>query len=120
MTSAYYQRHKKRLLTRNKLWNKNHPKNLNAATLRYKKKYPEKNSYHSMKHRIKNFKAEGSYSIEEWNLLKKQYGNICCFCKQKVKLTIDHIIPLSKGGTNFISNIQPLCGPCNSRKFNHL
>lgn len=31
-------------------------------------------------------------------------------------LTPDHVVPLSRGGTNYIDNIQPLCGPCNSQK----
>lgn len=121
MTSAYYRRHRNRLLARNKLWNKNNPLSVNSATLRYKKKYPEKNAYHSGLHRVKNYAAEGSHTLEEWNLLKIRYGNMCCFCKRSnIKLTVDHIIPLSKGGSNFISNIQPLCGSCNSRKSNHI
>lgn len=34
-------------------------------------------------------------------------------------LTVDHIVPLSQGGTNDHSNLQVLCRPCNSAKHNH-
>lgn len=61
--------------------------------------------------------VEGSFSEQEWQSLCKRYGYICLACGQKKPLTRDHIIPITKeGSTNYISNIQPLCGPCNSRK----
>lgn len=34
----------------------------------------------------------------------------------EVMMTCDHIIPVSKGGTNFKDNLQPMCEPCNSKK----
>lgn len=30
--------------------------------------------------------------------------------------TIDHIIPMAKGGTNVLSNLQIACYPCNLKK----
>lgn len=62
--------------------------------------------------------ATGSHSLKEWTELKDSYGNVCAMCKLNKKLTKDHIIPLSKGGTDFIENIQPLCHNCNSKKHN--
>ena len=61
----------------------------------------------------------GSHTIGEWEALKAATGNKCLCCGvngDEVALTRDHVVPLSKGGTDDISNIQPLCASCNSKK----
>lgn len=40
----------------------------------------------------------------------------CILCGSVETLTIDHLIPLSRGGKNDITNYIILCGPCNSMK----
>ena len=43
-------------------------------------------------------------------------GWMCVYCQSKRRLEIDHIIAISKGGTDDRSNLQTLCRTCNRRK----
>lgn len=58
----------------------------------------------------------GSYSQAEWQWLCALYGHRCVRCGAVGPLSVDHVVPISKGGRNTIDNLQPLCGSCNSRK----
>jgi 5-methylcytosine-specific restriction endonuclease McrA len=40
--------------------------------------------------------------------------------KMRESLTRDHVVPLSRGGTNDWNNVVTACSPCNTRKANHL
>lgn len=47
----------------------------------------------------------------------------CRSCGQtgrETELTIDHIIPLARGGSNDLSNLHTLCRSCNLRKTDNL
>jgi 5-methylcytosine-specific restriction endonuclease McrA len=82
--------------------------------------------YHNFmieKRRVKKLGNGGSHTLGEWENLKAQYNWTCPMCGRKepeIELTEDHIIPLSKGGSDNIENIQPLCRSCNSKKYTQI
>ena len=80
----------------------------------------EYRAYYARVDRLRRRGAVGTFTRKEWEELKSKYNSMCLCCKQQepfIKLTADHVVPLARGGTNDISNIQPLCNTCNSRKF---
>jgi 5-methylcytosine-specific restriction endonuclease McrA len=65
---------------------------------------------------LRTLAAEGCFTRSEFKALCLRYGNVCLCCGKRRVLVPDHVIPLSRGGSNDISNIQPLCGKCNASK----
>lgn len=47
---------------------------------------------------------------------RKLYSSCCSFCGSRDRITMDHIIPISRSGNHSIGNLQPLCKSCNSSK----
>ncbi len=60
------------------------------------------------------------FPYKEWTALLERLGHACQMCGKVGRMTIDHIVPYSKGGELHISNLQPLCKSCNSRKKNRV
>lgn len=54
----------------------------------------------------------------------KQGRRCCHWCPKEFKafeeMTLDHVIPLFRGGSNFQDNLVPACGPCNKRRGHEL
>ena len=44
------------------------------------------------------------------------FGDRCAYCGATGRLTVDHVVPLARGGMHILSNIRPACKPCNSQK----
>jgi 5-methylcytosine-specific restriction endonuclease McrA len=82
----------------------------------YRKKNPDKFKVFKQNRRARELGAVGKFTAGQWRSLCEKHDNKCLCCGNKRKLTADHVVPLSKGGTNRIINIQPLCGSCNSKK----
>lgn len=74
------------------------------------------------KRRARKLAAEGQFSIDDIERIRKQQRNRCaepsCRCSfVKNAMHIDHIVPISKGGTNWPRNLQLLCASCNAKKW---
>jgi 5-methylcytosine-specific restriction endonuclease McrA len=111
-TLAYQKAHAEQNRLRTAKWREENP---NYQRERYRAN-PEYMKSKVNKRRTEKTKAGGSYSVEEFLTLceLREYKCLCC---GKVRiLTADHVVPVSKGGTSNIENIQPLCRPCNSKK----
>lgn len=48
--------------------------------------------------------------------IKESWDNKCAYCGSEENLTIDHIIPQSKGGMDFTKNVVCCCKKCNQSK----
>lgn len=99
-----------------KKWQGANPEKVRKIHKNWRHRNPDKLKAKDSHRRTKQTEAGGSYTAAEWKALCEQYDNRCLCCGQKEKLTADHVVPVIRGGSSNIDNIQPLCGRCNSSK----
>jgi 5-methylcytosine-specific restriction endonuclease McrA len=88
-----------------------------ARTRKYREEHPDKSLTWTENRRALRIKDGGTVTAQEWRNVLNKYGNKCLCCgRTDIKITMDHVIPLSAGGHHSVDNIQPLCGSCNSKK----
>ena len=118
--NAYY-RDRETKITRVTQYRRNNPEVNTRSVKRYSQTENGKinNRVRVKRYRARKLGAEGSHTREQFLDLIRLFNLVCpkCGCQFSVEdFTEDHVIPLSKGGNNWINNIQPLCHPCNSGK----
>ena len=92
-------KNKEKIAIRKKNWAKNNPEKIRAQTER---------------RRIRKLQNK-EYLITEKEY-KKLYSQPCVYCGSKKRITMDHVIPVSRGGTHGIGNLVSACLSCNSSK----
>lgn len=61
------------------------------------------------------------YSENQRKIIYQRADGRCQLCGRKIEfnnMTVDHIIPISKGGSNDMDNTEATCFPCNQFKSN--
>lgn len=101
-------------------WRKNNP----DKTKQYHKEYFEKNKdKEKIRMRAKQSKRRalkknnGTFYISAKEI-NKILNSRCIICEKQENITLDHIVPISRGGSHSIGNIQPMCLDCNMKKIN--
>lgn len=103
----YYERNREEVIARSEEWAENNLEKVRRF------KANNKRMRRAAKHA-----SPGNFTAKEFEDLCGEYGNRCLCCGiTGVELEADHVVPLTRGGSDDIENIQPLCGTCNRSKF---
>ena len=99
-------------------WHAKNRDSVNARKAIYFKENPEIYAASRNNRRTRVLQAEGAHSASDLRTIKLAQKNRCAYCRQKLLRSshLDHIVPLSKGGSNWPSNLQYLCQSCNLQK----
>lgn len=113
----YYRKNREAALARASEWTKDNRTKTLISKAKWRAANKDKIESHECYRR--EIVKDGSLTTGAWLRILLRCGNKCLRCKRKppyVKLTIDHVIPLCKGGLHDEHNVQPLCVSCNSIK----
>jgi 5-methylcytosine-specific restriction endonuclease McrA len=103
----YYRRNREEIISRSKKWAEENPDKVRMAKADNRRK-----------RRAAKHAGHGNFTAQEFRELCDRYGNKCLCCGDtEALLEADHVVPLTRGGSDDINNIQPLCGYCNRKKF---
>ena len=112
-SKVYDATHKKQ----RKRYNKKHAEHNAAVGKAWREAHPEQNRVLHEQYRARVNEVEGEVTLEEWMEILEEHEFTCHYCKQVIDgLTMDHVIPISKGGRHEADNIVPACLSCNSSK----
>lgn len=99
----YAQKNKDSILERVKKWNKENPESARSRV-------------RNRRARLKNI--DGMHTKQDIVMIGSEQAWMCAACDSNISggYHADHVVPISRGGTNWPENIQLLCGPCNIKK----
>lgn len=100
-------------------WNAANPEAARKRARAWYAANPDAAAANSRNRRARKRSAEGMHTKADIARIAAAQKHRCAFCRTSIRKEshVDHIVALSKGGTNWPSNLQILCPPCNMRKY---
>lgn len=93
------------------------PEKHRARSRAWFKAHPEIRAVYGSQRRARIRAANGKVSASEWVVIQATFGHRCAYCwADGKKLTMDHVVPLIRGGVHRAENIVPACHFCNASK----
>ena len=129
---TWYEAHREQVAKASKAWRHAHPERTREASRAWHAANAERSNAHSRawaranpekvrlrvnRRRVRKRAAAGTFTLAEWNLLLALFSFRCAYCWRSFpRLETDHVVPLSRGGSDSIENILPACRSCNAKK----
>jgi Restriction endonuclease len=105
--------------TRKQAWYQSNAEQRKAAISAWQRAHPTHRRLSACRTRGRQSNAEGTVTVELWLAKCEYHGHRCYLCGKAIKgrlMEMEHRIPLSRGGSNWIANIAPACKQCNGAK----
>jgi 5-methylcytosine-specific restriction endonuclease McrA len=109
-------RNAEKLREKDRQWREANPERVRERYRKWTQENRDKTRVYRQQRRARELNAEGSFTAEDVARIFAEQGGRCAYCGEERKLTIDHKKPLSRGGSNDLSNLVGACRSCNSRK----
>lgn len=115
---AQYEREKATAIAKAVEWNRQNKDRRKAIVAAYSEANPDQRRAVKARRRARANAAPGSYTKQDVRDILDRQRWECAACAISLRggYEVDHIQPLSRGGSNWPSNLQALCMPCNRSK----
>lgn len=119
---AHYAANRKRYAAQHREYYRTHRKQIKVAQDKYRRTRRGRETVRVLReqHRARQLGIEGELTRGQWEILRLAFRQ-CPYCGRKFgrgrrRRTLDHVIPVSRGGTHELENILPACSWCNTSK----
>jgi hypothetical protein len=112
-----------RIRERDRIWRERNPASVREARKRYAQRHREKVNEFTRRRKARRRAGRVASFAPLTSKQKEQvfavWRNCCAYCGSAEKLSVDHVLPLIRGGLDEVSNILPACRFCNTSKRDH-